>query len=264
MQNKSRELEVAIQAALAAGRILEKYFEGEIVRETKEDKSIVTRADKESEDAIKKIISENFPSHSFLGEETGLTKKASNYTWHVDPLDGTRNFANGIPFFAVSLAMELGGEVIVGVVYNPAMKTIFYAEKGKGAYWNDKKISVSGDDANTCIVTVSVVRNESDRKLGRALAHSLREVVSSTRNFGCTALDLSFVARGNLEATIQLGWYTYDFAAGTLLVEEAGGKITNLEGDPWKFPENYFIASNGVFHDLLVDEVKKQQEKLNL
>ena len=255
---------MAIQAALEAGKILEKYFDTEIERLTKEDKTIVTLADRESEDKIKNIISVAFPTHSILGEETGLIKNRSDFTWHIDPIDGTRNFANGIPLFAVSIALEENGEVIVGVIYSPEIKNaLFYAEKGKGAYQNGKKIFVSKDNEKKGIVTVASFIQEENVKLMRALRNSLPGiVVGSTRNMGCTALDLAYMARGSLEGTIQIGFSTYDFAAGTLLVQEAGGKITNLEGKPWKFPENYFIASNGVFHDLLVEEVQKQIKKV--
>src|SRR3989344_5278902 len=242
MQNKSRELEVAIQVALVAGKVLEKYFETELEHLTKEYRTIVTVADRESEEVIKKIILSEFPEHSIFGEETGHTKNKSNFTWHIDPVDGTRNFANGIPLFAVSIALEENGEVIVGVIYSPEIKNaLFYAEKGKGAYQNGKKIFVSKDNEKKGIVTVASFIQEENVKLMRALRNSLPGIVVGTT---------------------QIGFSTYDFAAGTLLVQEAGGKITNLEGKPWKFPENYFIASNGVFHDLLVEEVQKQIKKV--
>jgi myo-inositol-1(or 4)-monophosphatase len=265
MENKPKELEVAIEAALAAGKILEKYFEGEILKEFKEDTSIVTLADRESEDVIKKIILGAFPTHSMLGEETGMTENKSDYVWHVDPVDGTRNFSNGIPLFAVSIALVFNNEVIVGVVYNPATRSLFYASKGKGAYLNDKKISVSKDDRDHGIFTISPGPGNTDRKLVRELSYVFpKNVVRSVRDLGSAAVELAYVARGGVEANIQIGRYTYDFAAGVLLVQEAGGMITALDGSPWKFPENYFIASNGVFHDLLVEEIKKQKEKINL
>ncbi len=264
MQDKSKELEVAIQAALEAGKILEKYFETEILKEFKEDKSIVTLADKESEEIIKKIITEVFPEHSILGEETGMTGSKSDYVWHVDPVDGTRNFANGIPLFAVSVAMVYRNEVKVGVVYNPATRSLFYAEKGKGAYLNDIKIHVSKDDSGHAIVTVSPGKLDEEKKLLGEIYHDLQNIVRTKRNLACTAIELAYVARGGLEANIQLGLNTYDFAAGALLVQEAGGKITKLDGSAWLFPENHFIASNGVFHDVLVEEVKKQKMKLGI
>lgn len=265
MENKSPELEVAIKASLEAGEILEKYFETEILKEFKEDKSPVTIADKESEEIIKNIIIEAFPTHSILGEETGLTDNKSEYKWHIDPIDGTRNFANGIPIFAVSIALEYKGEVIVGAVYNPPTKNLFYAEKGKGAYLNNKRIFVSKDEINQAMVTVSTSKKEIDQKLYRELLHDFPggRVVRSVRDIGCAALDLAYVARGGFEANIQLGLSTYDFAAGVLLVQEAKCKITKLDGSPWMFPDNYFIVSNGVFHDVLVEEVKKQKARLN-
>ena len=265
MDNKSPELEIAIRAALEAGKILEKYFEKEIIRETKDDGSVITKADTESEAVIKKIILDAFPKHSIIGEETGLTKNGEHYTWYIDPLDGTRNFSQGIPFFAVSIALVYQKEVIVGVVYNSLLDALFYAEKGKGAYWNDKKISVSKADVKHCIVTVASGRTLPDLKMRRNLMRDLPEqVVSAVRDFACTALDLSYVARGNTEADIKFGLKTYDFAAGILLVQEAGGKVTTLDGKPWKLEENSYIASNGVFHDVLVDEVKKQKIKLGV
>lgn len=258
MENKSKELEVAIHAALEAGKILEKHFETGILKEFKKDKSIVTLADKESEEVIKKIILEAFPDHSILGEETGHTKMGGKYTWHVDPLDGTRNFSNGIPLFAVSIALESNNELLVAVVNNPATNSLFYAEKGKGAYLNDKKIHVSKDDIAHSIISGGKGRQEADRKLYRNLMHDLPENLGLTvRDFGSSAIDLAYVSRGGLEAAIELELQTYDFAAGVLLVLEAGGKITKADGGPWAFPDNRFVASNGVVHDVLVEEIKK-------
>jgi|SRR3989344_1329232 len=261
MKNKSKELEVAIKAALEAGKILEKYFETEIERNYKDDKSVVTLADREAEDKIKEIIIENFPNHSILGEETGLTQNKSEYIWHIDPLDGTTNFANGIPLFAVSIALEHEQKIITSVVYNPVTNNLFYTEKDKGAYFNNKKIFVSSDNESQCIVTIAAGKQKEKKDLERNLWYYLPEKIRSMRHFGCTALELSYVARGGIEANIQIGLHTYDFAAGALLVQEAGGKITTLDGGVWRFPDSYFIASNGVFHDLLVKEVKKQKEK---
>lgn len=262
MKNKSHELKVAIKAAREAGKVIEKYFQTEILKEFKEDTSIVTLADKESEDVIKRAVSAEFPNHSIMGEETGLTDQKSDYTWYIDPVDGTTNFANGLPIFAISIALVHKGEIIVGVVYNPIINALFYAQKGAGAYFNDKKIFVSKDDQNHCIVTTSSSKRRKNRDLAHNLLYHLPEKIRSTRNLGSTSLELAFVARGSIEANIQIGLSPHDFTAGTLLVREAGGKITKFDGSPWKFPENYFIASNGVFHDLLIEEVEKQKEKL--
>lgn len=265
MKNKSKELQIAIQAALEAGKILERHFETDIFKEFKEDTSIVTQSDKESEEIIKKILARDFPDYSIIGEETGMTKNSGVRTWCIDPIDGTRNFANGIPFFAISIALINEKEPIVGVIYNPTTKSLFYAEKGKGAYLNDKKIHVSKDGADKALVTAASGRKPEDLKIRRNLMRDLPDkVVSSVRDFGCTALDLSYLARGSTEADIKFGLAVYDMAAGILLVKEAGGMITNSDGDPWKLSDTSFIASNGVFHDVLVNEVQKQMEKLNL
>ncbi len=265
MKDKSRELEVAIKAALEAGKILEKHQENEISKGIKDDKSISVLADGESEDAIKAIILKAFPEHSILGEETGMTQNGHEYVWHIDPLDGTRNFAHGIPFFAVAIALIHNDDLKIGVVYNPASRSLFYAEKGKGAYLNNKRIFVSKDGKERSMITVNRGKNTEDEKLFRELLHDLpMGTVASVRDFGCTALDLAYVAQGALEACITLGLNTYDFAASILLILEAGGKITTLDGDTWRFPDNHFIVSNGLFHDLLVKEVKRQKEKLGV
>jgi myo-inositol-1(or 4)-monophosphatase len=264
MQNKSPELEVAIKAAKEAGKILEGYFETEIVRDFKEDKSIVTKADKESEDIIKKIINEAYPDHSIIGEETGHTKNGGEHTWQIDPIDGTRNFSKGLPLFALSIALEYKDEVIVGVIYNPATKSLFYAEKGKGAYLNNQKINVSKDNSSHAILVSGKGRNPEERKLARFLMHKLPDEFTglTVRDLGCCALDLAILAKGGVEVSIELGLNSYDFAAGILLIQEAGGMITRLDGSKWSFPEGSFLASNGVFHNELVEEIKKQKNLL--
>ncbi|MFA6256754.1 MAG: inositol monophosphatase [Candidatus Paceibacterota bacterium] len=266
MENKSQELEIAIKAALEAGVILEKYFETEILKEFKEDNTPVTLADNECEAAIKKIILEAFPTHSILGEETGMTENGSEYVWNIDPIDGTRNFMNGIPIFAVSVALVKNDQVVVGVIHNPITHSLFYAEKGRGAYFNDKQIFVSKDGREHAMISISPGKKTDPAKLlFRELYYNFKQgVVSSVRNFGCTAMELAYVARGALEANVQLGLSTYDFAAGVLLIEEAGGTITKHDGGLWQFPDGEFIASNGLFHDVLVEEIKKQKEKLNI
>jgi myo-inositol-1(or 4)-monophosphatase len=205
MENKSPELEVAIKAALEAGKIVQKYFETEVLKEYKEDTSIVTKADQESEEVIKKIILDNFPNHSILGEETGMTENKSDYIWYVDPVDGTRNFANGIPVYAVSICLAYKGDFLVGVIHNPSLNYLLYAEKDKGAYWNNTRIFVSKDDAKHAIVTVSSGRTEPNVTLKKNLLRYLPGgAVSTVRDFACTSMDLVFVAKGSTEADIKM------------------------------------------------------------
>lgn len=264
MKNKSKELKIAIKAARKAGKTLAKHFELDVLKEFKEDKSIVTIADRESEEIIKKIIEKNFSNHCILGEESGSNNKVCNYVWHVDPLDGTRNFSNGIPMFAVSIALAHDNQVTVGVIYNPITKSLFYAEKEKGAFLNKKRIFISKDDQDHGIITICPGKKDEDKKFRKELQYYLPgKFIRSIRDLGSTAVELAYVARGGFEANIQLGLDPHDFAAGVLLIQEAGGKITKLDGSEWKFPETRFIASNGVFHDKLVEQVKLQKQKLD-
>ena len=259
-------MQTAINAALQAGKILEKYFETDILKEFKEDQSIVTLADREAEDAIVKMLNETFPEHSIIGEETGAKENGHEFTWYIDPIDGTRNFSNGMPFFAVSIALLQKLDVVLCVIYNPTTNSLFYAEKGKGAYLNERRIYVSKDDISKAIFAGGKGRKPADRQLYRELMHNLPEKFPglTVRDTGCCALDLAFVARGGFEASINLGLHSYDFAAGVLLIQEAGGKITRLDGSEWNFPDNYFVVSNGIFHDLLVSEIKKIKDKIDL
>lgn len=262
MREKSKELEVAIHAALEAGKILEKYFETGIEREKKDQDASkvvesVTKVDRESEALIKKILSDNFPTHSIMGEETGLTDNQSEYIWYVDPVDGTTNYAHGLPLFGVSIALAHNNNLLTGVIYNPKTKELLYAEKGKGAYLNDRPIHVSKDDEKVGMMTTGTGRDKKDMEFTTDFTTTIRSKVRYVRILGCTIMELSYVARGSMEADIITGLSPHDFAAGALLVLEAGGKVTKHDGSPWQFPDNYFIASNGVFHDLLVEEIMR-------
>jgi myo-inositol-1(or 4)-monophosphatase len=258
MKDKTQELKTAIRAAKEAGEMLRDYFHGsEDDREVKDDSTIVTIADKRSEEIIKNTILGAFPDHCVLGEESGMTENNSDFVWHVDPVDGTRNFANGIPIFAVSIALEKQGEIILGVVYNPVTDRMFYGESGKGVWLNDRQVFVSNQDQSQGMLTISAGRAKEDSAFKFELLHKGSAFVRSVRSFGCAALELAYLASGGTEAFILLGLNTYDFAAGVFLVKEAGGMVTKLDGSEWKFPGNYFLASNGVFHENLLENINK-------
>lgn len=161
---ESKNLDIAIKAAKDAGEIVAKYFEDTFEASFKDDGSIVTQADKEAEDVIIERINAEFPEDGFYGEESGVSNEKSERTWYIDPIDGTTNFANGLPIFAISIALEKGGEIVSSVVYNPITNSMYYAEKGKGAYYNDKKIKVSDNPSSAAILTTGNSR-ESDDKL---------------------------------------------------------------------------------------------------
>lgn len=248
-------LDIAIEAAKKGGMIALRYFETSIEREVKEDKSFVTKADKESETAIITHIKKYFPDHSILSEESGEDKRGSPYQWIIDPLDGTANFVNGIPLFAVSIAVLKDGVPNVAVVYNPVGDSLYAAEIGKGTFWNRKRVTVSDGGKDHAVITFAP--GKKSKKELNALFSNVERFVKSKRYLGCAALDLAYVARGGTEGVFFLGLNKWDYAAGVLLVSEAGGLITDFSGKPWNFgSSDFFIASNGKVHDVLLKLVK--------
>jgi myo-inositol-1(or 4)-monophosphatase len=250
-------LDIAIQAATKAGKVLETYFQSSFLERTfKDDKSIVTQADTEAEKCIVKIIQSHYPDHAFLAEESGEKITGSEYTWIVDPLDGTSNFANGIPIFAVSIALLKNKEPVCAVVHNPITNALFVAEKGKGAQYNKNPIRVSSQAADKAMISIGTSAKPEDKELVGKFFVNGRKFVKSVRYLGSAALELCYLARGGTEGFINIGTSKWDYAAGILLVLEAGGKITDFQGNPWSFDQNYFIASNGRIHSKLLELAK--------
>lgn len=244
-------LSTATLAARKAGDILLCHFETSVRREVKTDKSFVTAADTEAEAAIIAEIKKSFPDHGILGEESGEEKSASAFQWVIDPLDGTANFVNGIPLFAVSIAVLKNGIPHSAVVYQPVGNSFYTTERGRGTTWNGKRVTVSDGGAEHAMITFGPGKKEKNT-LNQFLSASER-FVKSKRYLGSCALELAYVARGGTEGFICLGLNKWDYAAGVLLVEEAGGKITDFAGAPWIFGQsNFFIASNGKVHDTLL------------
>ena len=249
-------LNVAIEAAKAGGKIIDRYFETGIERTVKDDKSFVTSADTKAERAIIGHIKKHFPGHSILSEESGAETHNSRYQWIIDPLDGTANFLNGIPLFAVSIAALKDGVPIVGVIYNPVGNSLYAAEKGKGTFLNGKRVEVSNEDTEHAVITFSPGKKEKAR-LNKIFSLA-EEFVKAKRYLGCAALDLAYVACGGTEGVFFLGLNKWDYAAGVLLVAEAGGTITGFDGKPWVFGGgDYFVASNGKVHHTLLKLLAK-------
>lgn len=244
-------LETAIEAAQAAGVVAERFFEMTgLEREEKDDTSFVTKADTEAEEVVVAIIAKHYPDHGILGEEGAEINPGAEYQWLIDPIDGTGNFINGIPLFAISIALLKNGVPVVGVVYNPVTRSLYAAEAGKGATYNGKKVAVSSDTADKGLITLGPGPGETKR--ARNIVHATEGFFKSVRLLGCTALELGYVARGGTEAFICLGLKPWDYAAGQLLVREAGGTITDYEGNECDIKQNYFVASNGITHDSAV------------
>ena len=248
-------LEIALKAAKAGGEVLSHYFETSIEKRVKDDLSFVTKADVEAEAKIREVIASKFPEHTFVGEESGVDKKESSYQWYVDPLDGTINFANGLPIFAVSIGLAKGDELVACVIHNPVTNSLFYAEKGKGAFWNEEKISVSNQDATKAMITIGRGKKEEDKAYVNRIFTGALKHIKTVRYLGSAALEMAYLARGGTEGYVNLGTQKWDYAAGALLVQEAGGTITDLEGNPWSMEQNYFVASNGIAHNDLLKVV---------
>ena len=245
----------ALLAAKQAGNTLLKHYGRKIKAIEKPNKSLVAQADLEANKIIIKTIKKSFPTHSILSEETGFEDKKSDYKWVIDPLDGTHNFLHGIDFFGTSIALEYKDEPVLGVMHFPVLGMTAIAEKGKGAFLNGKKLSVSGKSS----LVHSFILFEfafSNRKEKIGFLERLINKPLDIRDFGSAIYDLLLVASGQADAHVIYSTYEWDVAAGFLLVKEAGGKITNLTNKPWDANKNKFLASNGKLHAELLRYVK--------
>jgi len=255
IKNEYKEI---INAAIAGGKVASKYF-GKILE--LEGKSMPadfrTKADLEAEKVIIEILEKKFPNYNILSEEVGEINKNSEYTFVIDPLDGTNNFALGVPYFSTSIALMNKDEVVFGVIYNPILKNIYYAEKGKGAYLNKNRIYVS-KESNLKKSTVSMVVNYGfpvDNFI-RILDGLYRADVKRVTEFWSVAMDYCLLASGKIEALILHTVPLYDFAAGKIIAREAGAMITDFNGQKEMNDKNdIFLTSNGT---------KIHQEILNI
>lgn len=250
-------IETAIKAAKIAGEKLEYYFETLLEHEEKEDKSFVTKADKEADELIINLIKEKFPSHQIITEENGTIGEKNEYTWVIDPLDGTLNFTRGIPLFATSIAVIKNGDPIISVVYNPITNTLFQAEKGKGAFWNGEKMQVSDiEKIEESIISMGRARDPENKAKTLGFYNKFYGKLKSQRVLGTAALELAFVASGRLEGFISVGLNSWDTYGGVLLIVEAGGKVTDYSGKDWDSSMKHFFASNGKVHEKVLDLIK--------
>jgi len=240
-----------LKATEAGARVLQHYFNGTFTVSHKEGvNNLVTQADKESEAVILETIREAFPDHYILSEEVGALPQDSNYKWIIDPIDGTVNFANGIPICCVSIGVEKDGKMILGAVYNPFMGELFVAERGQGATLNDRRIKVSNKDEvlRSCVVT-GFPYSYLDTPNGplKVFERFIRRGVP-VRRLGSAAIDLCWVAAGRFDGFYEHKLEAWDSAAGFLMVEEAGGKVTDFKGDYYSPYQPGIVATNGKIH----------------
>ncbi len=247
------------KAVEAGAAELTRYFNGKFTISSKATiNDLVTEADHASEKAIFKIIQENHPDHFILSEETGAVPTNSNIKWIIDPIDGTINFANGIPICCVSIGVEENGEMIMGAVYNPFMNELFFAEKGKGATLNEKPIKVSDKDnlLTSCLVTGFPYQYLDSENGPLQIFEKLIRKSIPVRRLGSAALDLCWTAAGRFDGFYEHKLQAWDSAAGFLIVQEAGGKVTDLKGEKYNPYQPGIIASNGKIHDQLLSLMK--------
>ena len=253
-----KEQSVAERACIEAGKVALKYFKGEFEVKHKGKIDLVTNADVECEQRIKKIISAEYPTHSFLGEEEGQQGEKSEYTWIIDPIDGTTNFSHGLDYFCHSIGLVKNGKIICGSVYNPVHKKLYSAYFGNGATLNGKKIHVSKVEKliDSLLVTgFPYSAPEEESKTLRAI-DSLRGNCHGIRRFGAAALDLCEVAQGSCDGFFEYVLKPWDVCAGILIVREAGGKVTNIIGEEANPYSNNFFASNSLLHEQVKEHLE--------
>lgn len=255
----SDALTVAVQAALAAGNIQRDHSQSVGKISYKGDIDLVTEVDLLCEKEVINRIQKVFPDHAFLAEESGVTQGNSTYKWIIDPLDGTVNYAHGYPCYCVSIALESAGEVVVGVVYNPCLDELFVAEQGKGATLNSEPISVSSisELKKSLLVTgFAYDIRESENDNLNHFARFIKEC-QAVRRPGSAAIDMCYTAAGRFEGFWELKLKPWDCAAGMLILKEAGGAITRLDGSPFSIYDKELLASNGLVHQAMVEVLQR-------
>ena len=244
---------VATQIARQAGALLLPYFHRRVKVEYKGEVDLVTEADRASEALIVEQLQAHFPDHAIVAEEGSRLAGASAYRWHVDPLDGTTNFAHGFPIFAVSLGLEKEGEMILGVIYDPTRDEMFVAEKGGGARLNDQPLHVSSvNHLAEALLATGFPSKKRHKNANIHLYHQLNMRSHGVRRPGSAALDLACVASGRLDGFWEFHLQPWDVAAGKLLVEEAGGCITDIQGRPHRLDSASIAGSNQLLHSQLL------------
>ncbi len=250
-------MEVAAYAAREAGKVHKKYFDAN-VEVKKKDKSfdLITIADIEAEERIVSVIKDHYPRHNILAEERGYEKTSSEYTWIIDPLDGTNNFAHKLPIFCASVALAEKGEPIVGAIYDVSKDELFCTQKGKGAVLNGREIAVSAVEAlDKALLITGFYYDRGEEmadNLGRIKLFFQRSIIG-IRRFGSAALDLCNVACGRASGFWEFELNPWDFAAGKLLVEEAGGRVTGRKGETIVLQKSFMVASNGRIHNQMLE-----------
>ena len=242
-------LEVAVQAAEEAGKILLAYFHSAKDTKHKGKGNLVTKADILCEKRILETLEPEYPDHNILSEESNSSTPVAGYTWIIDPLDGTNNYVFGIPFFCTSIALVKDEDILLGVTYDPLREELFRAEKGQGLYLNDSAVQVSREGSlGASLVGLDLGYSDEQGQELLGIAGRLRGQVHCLRIIGSAALGLAYVACGRITLYLHRCVYPWDIASGLLLVREAGGKVTDWQGKPATSQDEQIIASNREIH----------------
>ncbi len=243
------------EIAREAGALLMGHFHRRVKVEYKGDVDLVTEADRASEALITKRIRERWPGHNIMGEEGTRTEQGSEYRWYVDPLDGTTNFAHGYPVFCVSLGLERKDERVAAAIFDPTRDEMFTAEKGGGAFLNGRPIHVStAGNLAECLVATGFPSHKRHKNPNIFFYHQITLKTHGVRRAGSAALDLCNVACGRFDGFWEFNLNPWDTAAGVLIVQEAGGRVTRFDGKPFRIDSRETLASNGHVHEALLRE----------
>ena len=258
----TKEIEAAISAAREAGKVLREGFGWQHSVRYKGEVDIVTEVDEQAERVIKEILLGAFPSYGMLAEESGRSSGQEDARWIVDPLDGTTNYAHGLPLFAVSIALERAGEVVVGVVHDPMREETYLAQRGGGATLNGESIRVSDtDEPIQALIATGFPYDRAEMPEALELFGRFAGITRGMRRLGSTALDLCYVAAGRLDGYYERGIWAWDIAAGGLILEEAGGKVTDYRGAGLNLEGRQIVASNGRLHSAIMELTGEEDQR---
>jgi len=258
--NEDDFLKVAKQAALEAGKVIQKYSGKDQQKKVKHEDPIdyATEADIEAEGAIVKILSSNFADHNILGEEQTRIDKKSRYTWVIDPLDGSISFGSGIPYYSVSIGLLDDNEPILGVIYIVSFNKLYWAQKGKGAFLNGKSIQASQKSSlRESVGTLDFGHNVKRQYKLDLYVNKLITKIGYIYSFGSAVASLGMIAEGTLDLNVNHA-YPWDFVAGAVIVREAGGEVTDFAGNEpdWTKERLNIVVSNGLIHNQILEALR--------
>jgi myo-inositol-1(or 4)-monophosphatase len=253
-------LQTAIDAATEAGRLLLENIDNITTIELKSTEiNLVTDLDKRSEKLIIDMIQSRFPDHDILAEESGARNLRSDTRWIIDPLDGTTNYAHGLPIFCVTIGIEFKGEIIAGVIYDPSRDELYTTERGSGAFLNGKRLRVTDEDKLISSLLITGFPYTIKDNPYNAIGHFCNFVKKSQgiRRLGSAAIDLAYIARGIADGFWEVWLHPWDMAAGILLIREAGGTVSDFDGKPMNVYTPNIIATNGKIHEEMLRIIQK-------